>query len=186
MRRMITNMELMTRREARKLHLRSTIIDISIFIIVFLFVIFFFRKYQFPTIDGESMSPTYHNGDKVMAVITSDVNVGDVAVLWSDTLDEYIVKRVVGTAGDHIVIEDGALYRNDTKVYESYIAEQGWAEPGVRYDVIVPAGYVYVLGDNRNGSTDSRVLGVISVDDVRMRIVSTTNWINTILNPSPH
>lgn len=169
--------KVLTAKEVRRLHIRNLIADVVIFIAVFVAVILFFRKYQFPTIDGESMSPSFHNNDRVMAVVTKDVSVGDVAVLWSDDLDEYIVKRVVGVAGDHIVIDGGSLYRNDTRVYEDYINDQSWGEPGVRYDITVPEGRIYVLGDNRNESTDSRVLGTIDIDDVYMKVISITNWI---------
>lgn len=167
----------LTVKEQRRQHIVHVLLDIAIFVIIFCAVLLFFRHYKFPQISGESMSPTFHDGDHVIAEAATDANIGDIIVMWNDRLDEYIVKRVVGIAGDHIVINNGKLYRNGTYAYESYIAEQDWGESGIVYDVVVPANCIFVLGDNRNESTDSRVLGPISCDDIHMRVISDASWI---------
>jgi signal peptidase I len=102
---------------------------------------------------------------------THDVADGDVAVVWSDTLNEYIVKRVMGTAGDRIEIKDVRLYRNGICLYEPYIKEQSWAALMDGINITVPDGYIYVLGDNRNNSTDSRKLGLIDTESVFGRVL---------------
>ena len=78
--------------------------------------------------------------------------------------DRDFIKRVVGVPGDRLECRDGRLYRNRQPVDEPYL------DPGVTTDncerVTVPAGKLYVMGDNRNNSQDSRVFGPIDRDDV--------------------
>lgn len=77
------------------------------------------------------------------------------------------IKRVIGVAGDHIVIDDeGNVLVNDEKIDEPYLHEQNTPKTGVYTDVVVPDGYVYVMGDNRKESKDSRFFGCIPVEHV--------------------
>jgi signal peptidase I len=78
--------------------------------------------------------------------------------------DRDFIKRVVGLPGDRITCRDGALYRNDRKAPEPYL------HPGTRTEgckaTTVRAGQLYVMGDNRLNSQDSRTFGVIQREDV--------------------
>lgn len=80
------------------------------------------------------------------------------------------IKRVIGLAGDHIVIKNGCVYRNGTKLDEDYILEGAITDGDKFYDVIVPEGYVYVMGDNREKSTDSRAFGCIPVEKIDSKL----------------
>ena len=72
------------------------------------------------------------------------------------------IKRVIGLPGDHIVIKDGMVYRNDERIEEPYLREMNTEIQEQEYaDVIVPENTVYVMGDNREQSKDSRSFGCI-------------------------
>lgn len=82
------------------------------------------------------------------------------------------IKRVIGVAGDHVKISNkGEVYVNDQKLNETYLVE-GLKTPitGDYYDLIIPDGYIFVMGDNRRGSTDSRVFGCIPLEKVEGRV----------------
>ena len=76
------------------------------------------------------------------------------------------IKRIIGLPGDHLYItETGEVYINDELLKEPYLVD-GLKTPrtGNYYDVEIPEGYVFVMGDNREGSKDSRELGLIPID----------------------
>lgn len=153
-------------RSERKAKRINIIKNITVFMVTFMLIMIFFYFIRFPNVDGESMNPTYDDKDILVTLHTNNVSRNDVIVLWSDFLQEYIVKRVVGVAGDHIEIKDEQLYRNGYPIYEGYVLEQSWAGLNNSLDIIIPEDCVFVLGDNRNNSADSRVLGCINTDDI--------------------
>ncbi|MBQ9266872.1 MAG: signal peptidase I [Clostridia bacterium] len=81
------------------------------------------------------------------------------------------IKRVIGMPGDHLYISDGKVYINDEVLDEPYL-EEGLQTPrkGMFYDVVVPEGYVFVMGDNRTGSSDSREFGCVPLDKIEGRV----------------
>ncbi len=85
------------------------------------------------------------------------------------------IKRVIGVSGDHIVIEDGKVYRNDALLDESSYLPDGTETNingnGIKNDFVVPAGYVFCMGDNRAGSKDCRSFGCIPLEKVEGRVV---------------
>lgn len=80
------------------------------------------------------------------------------------------IKRVIGVAGDHVVIKNGEVYVNDMKLEEVYLNGIETPKRGDYCDVEVPEGYVFVMGDNRSGSSDSREFGCIPLDKVEGRV----------------
>lgn len=80
------------------------------------------------------------------------------------------IKRVIGVAGDHVLIEDGIVYVNDRKLEEVYLNGIETPKRGDFYDVVVPEGYLFVMGDNRSGSSDSREFGCIPLEKVEGRV----------------
>ncbi|MCD5323401.1 MULTISPECIES: signal peptidase I [Pontibacillus] len=82
-------------------------------------------------------------------------------ILGSESQDNYWVKRVIGKPGDTLESKDGKLYRNGEVIQEDYIKED---MIGSFDKVVVSEGHVFVMGDNRNNSHDSRAVGAIPID----------------------
>lgn len=84
---------------------------------------------------------------------------------------ESYIKRVIGVAGDHILIEDGKVYLNGEELKEDYLREGLKTERmGAFYDLTVPEGYIFAMGDNRAESKDCRAFGCIPVDKVESKV----------------
>lgn len=84
------------------------------------------------------------------------------------------IKRVIGLPGDHIYIaQTGEVYINDEMLEEPYLVE-GLKTPrtGNYYDVVIPKGYYFVMGDNREGSRDSREFGLIPEAKIEGKVVT--------------
>lgn len=84
-----------------------------------------------------------------------------------------LVKRVVGIAGDHIEItEDGKVYVNGMLEDSWYIDDPYTPQLGIYTDLVVPEGYVFAMGDNRDGSKDCRAFGCIPVDKIEGKVIA--------------
>lgn len=82
-----------------------------------------------------------------------------------------MIKRVIGLPGDHIQIKDGSVYVNGEKLEESYISNEISTESFILNDFTVPEGYYFMMGDNRERSSDSRTLGCIPKNKLEGRVV---------------
>jgi signal peptidase I len=137
-------------------------------------VLVFFVFYQAVNIDGPSMLPTLRSADKVLITRGEHgVERGDVVVLIADeggTRTE-IVKRVIGTAGDTVEIREDIAYVNGSREPEAgQIIEVQHASSAAA--VTVPRGQIYVMGDNRSLSEDSRYIGTVPLSGVIGRVVA--------------
>ena len=118
-------------------------------------------------VDGFSMEPTLHSGEFVivnkLAYKLGDPAISDVIVFHypRDPEQEYI-KRVIGLPGDHVMITDGQVYVNDQPIEEPYIS----MPPAYQSDWTVPENQLFVLGDNRNNSSDSHTWGPVPMENV--------------------
>ncbi|HMM41796.1 MAG TPA: signal peptidase I [Thermomicrobiales bacterium] len=122
-------------------------------------------------IEGESMSPTFHNGNRVIlngAYRFKSPHRGDVVVFDPPVQStEPYIKRVIGLAGDHVLIENGEVTINGAPLDEPYLHGVSTTCFHTAFcDVVVPDGAVYVLGDNRPNSSDSRVFGPVDEDAI--------------------
>ncbi|MCI8738564.1 MAG: signal peptidase I [Oscillibacter sp.] len=121
-------------------------------------------------VDGHSMLPTLQDGDRMLvlnSVLYHDYKYGDVVVLRKDSfLKEPIVKRVIATAGQTVDIDfdSGTVYVDSTPLREDYINELTFLEEGTEFPLTVPEGQIFVMGDNRNRSSDSRDSNLGTVD----------------------
>lgn len=122
-------------------------------------------------VDGPSMRETLQNDDKMLvlnAALNGAYHSGDVVVLRKGTFagGEPIVKRVIATAGQTVDIDfiTGSVYVDDVLLEESYIREPTYLDEGTEFPLTVPEGAIFVMGDNRNDSDDSRDPALGTVD----------------------
>ena len=83
------------------------------------------------------------------------------------------IKRIIGMPGEHVEIKDGKVYINGEALAEDYLPEGMTTESlgGAFTDLVVPEGCIFVLGDNRRGSTDSRAFGCVPIDKVESKVL---------------
>jgi signal peptidase I len=113
---------------------------------------------------------------------------GDIVVFHPPNgSDEPYVKRVIGLPGETVTFHDGYVYIDGERLDEAYLDGPITACSGPRYrycEVEVPEGHVFVLGDNRGNSEDSRAFGVVDVDAIIGQAVF-TNWPLDDIGPVP-
>ncbi|MCU9612481.1 signal peptidase I [Caldibacillus lycopersici] len=147
------------------------------FIIFLIIQMFFFTNY---VVEGESMTPTLQDGDKLVvnkiSYRFSDINRFDVVVFHANDKEDY-VKRVIGLPGDEITYQDDHLYINNKFFNEPYLDKfkkqvtdglltKNFTLQELTGQMQVPEGYLFVLGDNRKNSFDSRQFGFVSMNEV--------------------
>ena len=132
-------------------------------------------------VDGQSMETTLYNADKMIMTKIGDIQRFDVVVFHADKYNDY-VKRVIGLEGDTIEYKGDKLYINGKEYDEPYLDSEKEKLQDIYGDEIeltvdfnikdllgeekVPKGYVFVLGDNRRNSKDSRVIGFVPVENI--------------------
>ncbi len=129
-------------------------------------------------VHSDSMTPTLPDGailliDKA-SFLGREPQRGELVVTADPRSGESIVKRVVAIGGDSVGIDDGSLVVNGARVIEDYVDNDEMDGFYFGPD-LVPADHVFLLGDNRADSVDSRAFGPVDVDDVEGRVL-TTIW----------
>lgn len=117
--------------------------------------------FEMPAATNDDGTAYYNENSGVVTFILHD--------LLEITKTSYI-KRVIGVAGDHIKIENGKVYRNGQELNETYLSEGTTTEGKTFSDIVVPEGYVFAMGDNRNHSTDCRDFGCIPVEKIESKV----------------
>ena len=141
----------------------SCVIAVGVILLIFAFAA------RTATVSGPSMLPTLRDGDRLLLVQAGyhDPQYGDVVVIdRSQKGEPPIIKRVIGRAGDEIDIdfETGQVRRNGQTLDEPYLNEPTLTRRDVEFPVTVPEGSVFVRGDNRNHSADSRTREIGMID----------------------
>ena len=121
---------------------------------------------------GQSMSETLDNGDIVVSVKTADLETGDiVAFYYNNTI---LVKRVIGQSGDWIdIAKDGTVSVNQQELEEPYLDKKAYGEIDIKLPYQVPEGRIFVMGDNREISIDSRtmMIGCVAEEQIVGKII---------------
>ena len=156
---------------------------------------------QITRVSGQSMDPTLHNGEYLLVSrwihLSGEMpQYGNIVIIdsrverphtWTDDVtdvaDTYLslfsskfdnktawVKRVIGLPGDTLQFKDGHVWRNGKELQEPYINNgvMHYQRQGV---IKIPAGYIYVMGDNRDHSTDSRFIGPVPMKNILGKVV---------------
>lgn len=121
---------------------------------------------------GTSMTPTLSDGDILFTVKTSDFSHGDVIAFYYN--NKILVKRVIAVAGDWVDIEeDGTVYVNNQPLAEPYLSEKSYGDTNIELPYQVPDGRLFVMGDHRATSVDSRntAVGCVSREQIVGRIL---------------
>lgn len=142
--------------------------NIKVIIVTILVTFIFLQFVQISRVHGTSMEETYHDGNIVLVnkifYKMKEPKRNDIVIVDYHNGDEetYIIKRVIGVGGDHIDIKDNSVYINNQLIEEDYIKEAMFTE---NLSIDVPKGKIFVMGDNRNSSLDSRKLGVFDFEN---------------------
>ncbi|WP_232697175.1 signal peptidase I [Brevibacillus daliensis] len=152
--------------------------------------IFVLQTYK---VDGHSMDPTLQDQERIFVSKLSHTfaylpEYGDIVVIdkrvdrtrsllddfsenplvqlltGSEDEESFWVKRVIGKPGDILEFKKNMVFRNDQPLNEPYIKEMMLYQPDKK--IVVPENHVFVMGDNRNNSKDSRAIGVIPLNHV--------------------
>ena len=138
--------------------------------------VLFTTVFRLVNVSGDSMTNTLHNGERlVISNLAYTPEYSDIVILLR-TNDTPLIKRVIGLPGDTIVIDNdkGVVIRNGETLTEPYVkgvTRLSKNAKGMTEAITVPEGHLYVLGDNREGSLDSRVLGFQPMENLVGRVL---------------
>ena len=188
-------------RRQRLLLLRDLVPMLLIVLIVFGGVRIFFQPYE---VDGASMAPAITNGERLFVNRSAYAHIdlpalgdiypfsepqrGDIVVLDSPrtSRDASYIKRIIGLPGETVTYTDGIVMINGEPLVEDYIEGAITECHGSRYcSITVPPGQVYVLGDNRTDSEDSRFFGPVPMQDIVGKAFF-SNWPYENIGPIQH
>jgi len=153
--------------------LESIALGGAFFVVIYLFIM---QPHQ---VKGNSMYPTYHDKEYILTdKISYKFHLperGDVIILKSPkNPDIDFIKRVIALSGETIKIENGQVYLNGKILKEPYlnvltpVFPSGFVQEGV--EIVVPENMVFVMGDNRPGSSDSREFGFVPLENIVGRV----------------
>lgn len=154
---------------------KKQLIEFSKTFVISLIIAFLITRIISPVvIYGESMAPTFHHGERYfinkLAYINKLPKKNDIVVFTCDEYqNKYLIKRVIAIEGDTVAIKHNELYVNNKKVHEPYIYEP-MNTPDMD-KIVLKHDEVFVMGDNRNNSSDSRYFGAIKKDNIIGKLI---------------
>ena len=121
---------------------------------------------------GTSMSPTLDEGNYVLSVKGSNFETGDVIAFYYN--NKILIKRVIAQPGEWVdIAEDGTVYVNNVKIDEPYVTDLAFGECDIELPYQVPESRIFVMGDHRDVSVDSRstTIGCVAEEQIVGKIV---------------
>ena len=133
---------------------------------------FSFRILSVMQVNGSAMSPLMQDGDIVVALKGGDIHKGDIAAFYYN--DKLLIKRVIAEGGDEIsIFPNGSISLNGITLAEPYVSEPALGECDISFPYHVPDQRLFVLGDQRAASLDSRhsAIGCVAEEQLVGRVV---------------
>jgi len=161
-------------RERHKRSYRSTLLSTISALVIVAAVAVLVSMLALPVLQvvGESMTPLLHQGEIVIAPKGTAFQKGDVIAFYFN--NKILVKRVIANAGEWVNIDaDGNVFINDEPLEEPYISDKALGDCNISLPYQVPDGKIFVMGDHRSTSSDSRntAVGCVAQEQIVGRVV---------------
>jgi len=126
-------------------------------------------------ISGPSMQPTFHTGDCILVLRSDNVSRNDIAVVeWQD---KWLIKRVIGLSGENLEMIDGKTYIDGELIVEDFDFYSGNRNLP---EITPPNDYIFIVGDNRENSHDSRAFGPVPSSDIFGRLIFRLDFVSKV------
>ena len=170
----VDQLERELRRERHRRSYRSTLLSTVSALVIVAAVAVLVSMLALPVLQvvGESMTPLLHQGEIVIAPRGTAFQKGDVIAFYFN--NKILVKRVIANAGEWVNIDaDGNVFINDEPLEEPYLTEKALGDCNIALPYQVPDGKIFVMGDHRSTSSDSRntAVGCVAQEQIVGRVV---------------
>ena len=170
----VEQLETELRRERHRRNYRSTLLSTVSALIIVAAVAVLVSMLWLPVLQvvGESMTPALYEGDIIVSPKGSKFEKGDVIAFYYN--NKILVKRVIANAGEWVNIDaDGNVFINDVPLDEPYISEKAFGDCNITLPYQVPDGKIFVMGDHRATSSDSRntAVGCVAEEQIVGRVM---------------
>lgn len=170
----VEQLEKELRRERHRRNYRSTLRSTVSALVIVAAIAVLVSMLWLPVLQivGESMTPSLFEGEIIVAPKGTAFNKGDVIAFYYN--NKILVKRVIANAGEWVNIdEDGNVFINDVPLDEPYVSEKAFGDCNITLPYQVPDGKIFVMGDHRATSSDSRntAVGCVSEEQIVGRVM---------------
>ena len=170
----VEQLESELRRERHRRSYRSTLLSTISALVIVAAIAVLVSMLALPVLQvvGESMTPSIYQGEIVIAPKGTAFQKGDIIAFYFN--NKILVKRVIANAGEWVNIdEDGNVFINDVPLDEPYLTEKAFGDCNIALPYQVPDGKIFVMGDHRRTSSDSRntAVGCVAQEQIVGRVV---------------